>query len=92
MNPPETPRLDPVVIIDATIQEIEQFYASGALRWARDQRPDLYWKMRALEKEIDQLARARAVGMLEVKLKQWCELMGKMIRDYLSQNSKERAA
>jgi len=83
---------DPVEMISRAIKEVEQFYASGALRWARDQRPDLYWKMRALEREIDQLARARALGILKVRLEQWRELIGKMVRDYLSQNSKERAA
>ncbi len=90
VDPPKT--LDPVEMISRVIKEIEGFYASGALRWARNQRPELYRRMKALEREIDQLARARAIGILEVKLKQWSELIGKMVRDYLRQNSKERAA
>jgi len=83
---------DPVAMINSAIREIEQFYASGALRWARNQRPDLYWKMRALEKEIDQLARARALGILKVRLKQWRELIREVVVDYLCQDSKEVAA
>jgi len=90
VDPPKT--LDPVEMISRAIKEVEQFYASGALRWARDQRPELYRRMEALEREIDQLARARALGILKVRLEQWRELIGKMVRDYLSQNSKERAA
>jgi len=83
---------DPVAMINSAIREIQQFYASGALRWARNQRPDLYWKMRALEKEIDQLARARALGILRVRLEQWRELIGRVVHDYLHQDSREVAA
>jgi len=85
VDPPKT--LDPVEMIGQVIKEIEGFYASGALKWARTQRPDLYRRMEALEREIDQLARARALGILKVRLEQWRELIGKVVRDYLFQNS-----
>ena len=82
VDPPKT--LDPVEMISRIIKEIEEFYASGALKWAKSQRPELYQRIRTLEREIDQFARARALGMLEVRLKQWRETIWEIVREFLA--------
>jgi len=84
---PEADRLpfpDPVEMIGRVIKEVEGFYASGALRWARNQRPELYRRMETLEREIDQLARARALGLLKVKLEHWRETIRQIVTEFLA--------
>ena len=80
----EMPGLDPVEMIGRVIKEVEGFYASGALRWARNQRPELYRRMETLEREIDQLARARALGLLKVKLEHWRETIRQIVTEFLA--------
>ena len=79
-----SPFPDPVEIIGRTIQEVQRFYAFGALRWARNQRPELYQRMETLEREIDQLARARALGLLKVKLEHWRETIRQIVTEFLA--------
>jgi len=86
--PPKTPCLDPVEMIGRVIKEVGGFYASGALRWARDQRPELYQRMEALEREIDQLARARALGLLRARLEQWRETIRQIVKEFLAVEDK----
>jgi len=80
--------LDPVEMIGRVIKEIEGFYAFGALRWARDRKPELYQRVEALEREINQLARARALGLLEVRLEQWRETIQQIVKEFLAAEEK----
>ena len=88
-NLEDSPFLDPVEMIGRVIKEIEGFYAFGALRWARDRKPELYQRVEALEREINQLARARALGLLEVRLEQWRETIRQIVKEFLA--AEERA-
>ena len=89
VSPPKSSYLDPVEMIGRVIKEIEGFYAFGALRWARDRKPELYQRVEALEREINQLARARALGLLEVRLEQWRETIRQIVKEFLA--AEERA-
>ncbi len=58
-------------LIREAISLLSSYYPTGALEWIREERPDLYAKLREAERTVDEVAKGDEVGPLRKALDEY---------------------